>query len=401
MFARSLMRNASPLVACAAIAAGGGASYATMCEPERQRESPLRTIQRRINESGVPLNLAENNFFLNLLAGGSIVMYWGAMWNLLDKYFFIKTVPSPLLNNALRVGVGLAILLFPDNDIKELGDKWVGIEEADGEDEAKTNDLVTSENVQRVVRESVSLLKKGLSLHDASDVVLTREDVRALYASADVDMSGALSIAEFDRFARDLSSRMRSNVDTAIAQTKESDSDDHEAEEEVVDRFANIEAWLSRHGMDLNLHHAYIQNIFIGTGIITCWSGLENLFNIAGKRVLMRNVMMNNVTRLCIAAFLLYLPNGNLNDIGDGFLEEEEDEEEEEDVGLTHLELHKHIHSALHSMPAFREHLEKSRKSGITLDEAMSAFDRVDANGSHSITMRELLLACARAAEDA
>ena len=56
-------------------------------------------------------------------------MYWGATWNLLNSYFFTKSIPNKKINSLLRIGVGMAILAFPDNDIKEAGGNWYGIDD--------------------------------------------------------------------------------------------------------------------------------------------------------------------------------------------------------------------------------------------------------------------------------
>ena len=37
----------------------------------------------------------------NACCGIGVVMYWSAMWNLLDRYFLIRTVPNPVANAAL------------------------------------------------------------------------------------------------------------------------------------------------------------------------------------------------------------------------------------------------------------------------------------------------------------
>ena len=74
-------------------------------------ESPLHRMQKQIDDSGLPISLT-NNFSLNLIAGGAIVMYWGAMWNILDRYFLVKRIPNPTANSVLRIVVGLGILAY-------------------------------------------------------------------------------------------------------------------------------------------------------------------------------------------------------------------------------------------------------------------------------------------------
>jgi hypothetical protein len=87
-------------------------------------------------------------------------------------------------------------------------------------------------------------------------------------------------------------------------------SNEEEEEEEEVDRFRDIERFLESNGMSLNLHHSYFQNIWLGTGIITVWSGMENFFNamfgFRGK--ILGHVFFNNFSRMLLAAALLYLP---------------------------------------------------------------------------------------------
>ena len=52
-----------------------------------------------------------------------------------------------------------------------------------------------------------------------------------------------------------------------------------EGEEEELNRLQLIENYLNEKGLSLYLDHNYFQNIMVGTGIITAWSGFEGLFN--------------------------------------------------------------------------------------------------------------------------
>jgi len=162
-------------------------------------ESPLHRMQKQIDDSGLPISLT-NNFSLNLIAGGAIVMYWGAMWNLLDRYFLVKRIPNPTANSVLRIVVGLGILAyveisfffrahnyththtynrFQDNDIKEIGDKWDGLEDEE-EDDENAEDVVQKSNLGSLVSESVFLasVSRRLSLNKLHTYIHTHTHTR-------------------------------------------------------------------------------------------------------------------------------------------------------------------------------------------------------------------------------
>ena len=357
-----------------------------LCEGEKEGElsTPLELIQTKLNESDIPINLQNNNFLLNAMCGLGVIAYWGSMWNLLDKYFFARTVRNPSLNNLLRVAVGVGILMFPDNDIKELGDHWEGIEDEDEVEE----EAITKENVKVAIESAVVATLLGFG-SESSHLVLDRRDVVEIFARSEVSGDGKLTMAELKTFVRDICQTIEKNVESNKVKTTDEGGED----DDTVDRFAAIENYLNKYGFSLDLHDNFFQNIFIGTGIITIWSGLENLCNIVGGKLLMRNVLANNLIRICMAISLLYLPGGNFNAVGDGFLE---DEEEDCEV-LTPLELQNLVEAVLKSRDIRVGSFSSYDDYSVTLEEVLSIFDSCDTVKDGKLSVKEFLVAAAEA----
>jgi hypothetical protein len=61
--------------------------------------------------------ISRNHFFGIILILCAVILVWRGVWNLLDTYFFPD---YPLLSNVLGILVGLILLYFPDEDLKEL-----------------------------------------------------------------------------------------------------------------------------------------------------------------------------------------------------------------------------------------------------------------------------------------
>eukprot|EP00938_MAST-03A_sp_MAST-3A-sp1_P005818 g5818.t1 len=364
-------------------------------EEEEENIGPIYRIQKRLNESNIPINVT-NNFTLNLIAGGAIVMYWGAMWNILDRYFLKKRVPNVTANSLLRIALGLGLLAFQDNDIKEIGDNYDGIEEEE-EEEPESAVIVDQKNLADLVAESVFLASRGYSWC-GDNTSISRDQIESIFRRADKDENKKLEGNEIAIFREHLLLGLQAQAEISKSKKKDEEEKKRECSNDTrIDRFRDLEEWLETNGMSLNLHHEYFQNIWLGTGIITVWSGMENLFNaIFGFRgKILGHVLVNNVSRLCLAAFLLYLPGGNLNDIGDGYLEDDEEEE------VDHAELHRQelemcILNAVRKDEKALSIIGSDEHASITLGHVLDAYDRLDVNNDGSISTRELILSLAK-----
>jgi hypothetical protein len=369
-------------------------------------------------------------------------MYWSAMWNLLDRYFLIRTVPNPVANAALRVAVGVGILMFPDNDIKELGDKWEGLDaERDGNDVSGTesaavdtgvtsngpDSVLSHAEMRALVRHAVCAGIFGLEWA-GSEREISRDELARRFCAADVNKDGALSATELASIFRGRFKNEDENEDEDAA---------GDSTEEALDRFALVEAWLGAHGLSLDLHNNYFQNIFLGTGIITIWSGLEKFFNATFLKRTVPHVGLNNFLRIAVAAGILYFPTGTINDMGDGYLEDDEDEEmagDEREATRQPTRRQASYFSTLLATELARRERESSTDVGegshvrpmslgarslenaargpfavagikgrrsrvqteadnvrVTLEDALSVFDRADTEGRGSVTKRALV----------
>lgn len=90
-------------------------------------------FQKRLDRLGVgEVRNIETNFTYNFITNIRYCVVLGSNLEhtiVLNSYFFTKSIPNKKLNSLLRIGVGMAILAFPDNNIKEAGGNWYGIDD--------------------------------------------------------------------------------------------------------------------------------------------------------------------------------------------------------------------------------------------------------------------------------
>ena len=275
------------------------------------------------------------------------------------------------------------MLAFQDNDIKEIGDKWDGIEEEEEEEteSAVKDPIVDQTNLADLVSESVFLASRGYSWC-GDNTSISRDQIESIFQCVDKDENKKLEGNEIAIFREHLLLGLQAQAEISKSKKKDEEKNEESSKPvKTIDRFRDLEEWLETNGMSLNFHHEYFQNIWLGTGIITVWSGMENLFNamfgFRGK--ILGNVLVNNVGHVCLAAFLLYLPGGNLNDIGDGYLEDDEEEE------VDHAELHRQelemcILNAVQKDEKALSIIGSNEHASITLGHVLDAYDRLDVN---------------------
>ena len=110
----------------------------------------------------------------------------------------------------------------------------------------------------------------------------------------------------------------------------------------------------------------------LGTGIITAWSGFEGLFNATFFVKTIPNVFLNNMARICLAVCILYLPNGNLNIIGDGSLDDDDDDNE---MSITFLR-----NTIVKTMNKKKNNGDDINNMLISIEECYQLFDEIDTN---------------------
>ena len=357
-----------------------------------EESGPLFRFQQRLNESNLPISLT-NNTTLNLMAGGAIILYWGAIENLLDRYFLIKRVPNVAVNSLLRIALGLGILAFQDNDIKELGDKWEGLEEEEEEegDDNENNPILQESNLATVVSESVFLASRGYDWCGDSTLI-SKDQIESIFGVSDRNKDIKLEASEISTFRKKFLRELQVQAAKTSKANEAEEEEDGDAAE--VDRFHSIERFLEQNGMSLNLHHEYFQNFWLGTGIVTVWNGMGIFFDaVFGFRGMLGHTVINSFIRVIIAAGILYLPGGNLNDLGDGFLEDEEEESASE---LRRQELQMCIAGALQNNKDMSDLISAQSDASITLKTVLDAYDRLDGDKVGAISTRALILSLAK-----
>jgi len=263
--------------------------------------------------------------------------------------------------------VHAAILAFPDNDIKELGDRWEGIDDDE--------ESVSPQQVSAMIERAIEVARGGMSWA-GDNTMITRDHVVMLF-----DPPGA------KKTKNEIALKLKEVSNTIQAETAK----DEEAD---MDRFTQIEEALKSHGLSLNLHDSYFQNLWLGTGIITVWTGFESIFEAVFLPKTVPNVGVNNVLRIAVAAGLFYLLDGNINSLGDGYLEDEEEGalETEEVAEIVTAQLYAcHSHGSL-------QRIETHRKVKISQEELLSVFDGLllDQDNGEGVRSAELLTALAK-----
>ena len=292
---------------------------------EEQAKAPLARIQASLDASSIPINL-KSGMLINLMLGGGVILYWSAMWNLLDEYFLKKRVPHKGINAMLRLGMGLFLLWLPDGDIKELGDFYEeDLEESFGHGEDGEEEEGASGTLGGLQMAGLrALLDQGCSavLHEdlaeiyAANVLLavqrqpdffTKERFMVIFDDADLNGDGSLDREELklklDQMFRDFAQRVA--ADSAAAEAAAAaEAEEEEAEAAEHDRFKmaracgvfacrcpavgrppappppprrarQAEDWMEEQGLSLDLHNNFFNNLWLGTGIIMIWSGIE------------------------------------------------------------------------------------------------------------------------------
>lgn len=207
-------------------------------------------------------------------------------------------MPNRVINALLRVAVGIAFLAFPDNDIKEFGDRWEGIED----DEPTFTEI----EVQNMISEAIDIAHACVSW-PGNGVAVTVDELKELLPKGTRLTKNQLALALKDLCDQKAKTAALEEV-TDPAQ---------------LDRFSDIERALARHGLSINLHNNYFRNLWLGTGIITIWSGMEEIFNATFLSRRVPHTGANSLIRIVVAAGLLFLLDGNINSFGDGQLDEE------------------------------------------------------------------------------
>ena len=321
-------------------------------------------FQKRLDRLGVGevINI-ETNFTYNFITIAGTVLYWGATWNLLNSYFFTKSIPNKKINSLLRIGVGMAILAFPDNDIKEAGGNWYGI---DDDEDLDSLNSIDDEELQEHISEAYLIANKGLNwAGDSFD--LSRKDINDAFIEANKKKMEKNDNDDDDRRKKEIT------IGEFLIQLERiQHAKAIEGEEEELNRLQLIENYLNEKGLSLYLDHNYFQNIMLGTGIITAWSGFEGLFNATFFVKTIPNVFLNNMARICLAACILYLPNGNLNIIGDGSLDDDDDDNE---MSITFLR-----NTIVKTMNKKKNNGDDVNNMLISIEECYQLFDEIDTN---------------------
>jgi hypothetical protein len=302
-----------------------------------------------------------DTFLKNLLVGTGVIMFWSSIWGMLDAYFLVNLVPHPVANNLLRVAAGLALIFAPDGDVKELG----GVEDEeedegeDGNEQAaessdKTTETVATASERSELLKSVNEKELSVIISEAiaasqspdhvrkmtadsfSSMSLSLDAVAALFDDADSDGNGQLSAAEFLAHVDGLANRTRAAERKAVRIAAA------EAAQAALDErnlLLQADLLAQKHfGFSPQLSSKMCTNVILGVGIATVWSGIENLMDLCfaskwGGASLRRVPLFVHYTlRIALAFGIIFACRGSLNDVGDGWLEEEDDEDSEESV---------------------------------------------------------------------